>query len=97
MKKGEEGEQVYPKKSLVFLHLRIMLMEEKKKVRFARVKCLVGMYMRIGLASALVLRRGTHKKGKQRQMKFWALLFRIGRKDRPKVRGYTPMTNVPDI
>lgn len=42
-----------------------MLMKEKTKVRFAQVKCLLGMYMKIGLASALVLRRGTHKKGKQ--------------------------------
>lgn len=72
-------------------------MKEKTKVRFAQVKCLLGMYMKIGLASALVLRRGTHKKGKQRQMKFWALLLRIGTEDRPNDKGYTPMTNVPDI
>lgn len=63
MRKGQGRDQVCPKKSLIFLHHPVMLMKEKKKVRFARVECLLGMYMMVCLPSAPVLRRGTHKKG----------------------------------
>lgn len=93
---GTDEEGTGTQEVTLFLHHPVMLMKEKKKVRFASVECLPSTYMKVCLPSAPVLRRGTCKKRKQRYMKFWVLPFGVGGEDRAGGKGcYTPLATVP--